>query len=220
MKMLKFGTKYITKEYLTSAEYDELMHTFLTDDVDIWYLGQDLDMFKSYGFRHLNVLHVYAWRWLSTYQHRYEIMEYVFSDKVGIDFGGANGTIGGNTRIIDIQPGFDKIEDIEDGSLDYIYTSHTLEHIVDLDDKLKVLLGKLKKGGVLLAILPSHRCERWKAPKDRTPDEIIVDVDHKWTFSLEDGVYTRIDKKIEKAGFKILTAEYAWESAIWIVAEK
>jgi len=220
MRILKFGNKYITREYLTSPEYEELMGTFLDKDTDRFNLGQDLDMYKSYGFRHLNMLHVYVWRWLSIYQHRDEIMDYIFSDKVGIDFGGANGTVGGNTRIIDVQPGFDRIEDVEDYSLDYIFTSHTLEHIPNLDYKLQILHNKLKIGGIMIGVVPCYKCVRWRAPQDRTETDPIVDVNHKWTFSLEDNKYTRFDKKIEKAGFKIKKMEYAWENAIFFICEK
>lgn len=209
--MYKFGTKYITEEFLKSKEYEHYMESYLTDDIDRFNLGPDLSDKGSFGWRHIHLAYIYVWKWLCTYQYRDLIMDLVFSDKVGIDFGGAWGPVGGNAKIVDIVPEFDLIDDIPDNSLDYIFTSHTLEHVSNLDKILIKLRNKLKKDGIMVAIVPCYRCVRWRRGNINT---------HLWTFSLEDDKFTRIDKKIEGAGFKIKKAEYCWESSIFVLSEK
>lgn len=206
-----FGLKYVTEKYLRSKEYEELMETFLDDTSDRFNLGEDLDIGKSYGFRHNNMQMIYCWKWLCIYQYRELFMEYVFSDKIGIDFGGDNGPVGGNTKIVDIRGGHATIDDIEENSLDYIFTSHCLEHIPNLDETLIKLRSKLKDDGIMLGVVPCYKCVRWRHAWFN---------DHRWTFSLEDDEWTRFDKKILKAGFKIKKMEYCWENAIFMLCEK
>lgn len=211
MAIFDYGDKCLTKEYLTSPEYEELMETYLDDSIDRFKLDANLRTSGSFGFRHTQCVNFYVWKWLCTYQYRYLIMDLVFSDKVGIDFGGAWGPVGGNTTIVDILEGYTHIDDIKVNSLDYIFTSHTLEHVPNLDETLKKLRSKLKRDGIMIAIVPCYTCERWRAGNYNT---------HLWTFSLEDNGYTRIDKKIKKAGFKIKRVEYCWENSIFIECEK
>ena len=55
-----------------------------------------------------------------------------------------------------------KLEDIEAGSQDYVFTSHTLEHIKDWGGFCGVLAEKLKPGGILFTYLPHPECGLWR----------------------------------------------------------
>jgi SAM-dependent methyltransferase len=215
MVIYEFGTKYITKEYLCSKEYEEYMETHLENGEDRYNQGESLLVSESFGWRHANMCHVYVWKWLCTYQYRHLIMDYIFSDKIGIDFGGGLGPVGGNTRIIDILPEFDNIDDVAENSLDYIFTSHTLEHVWNLDETLIKLRSKLKDDGIMIAIVPCYKCVRWRACNYDTGIN-----KHLWTFTLEDDEFIRIDEKIEKAGFKINKVEYCWDNSIFVLCDK
>lgn len=202
--------QYLHKEYLKSKWCENLMETGLDENSDRFHLA-DYPTSRSFTYRHQSMIHINSWRWLCNWQHRRFLMELVFSDRKGIDFGGALGTIGGNTTVVDIIGLYPKIDDIANNSLDYIFTSHTLEHISNLDEILIKLYNKLKNGGIIYIAVPSYTCVRWRAG---------ITAQHKWTFSLEDDVFTRIDTKILNAGFKINKAEYAWDDSIIILGEK
>ena len=50
---------------------------------------------------------------------------------------------------------FQKLDQIEDNSLEFIYSLNVLEHIEDHLDTLKELRSKLKPGGIILLYLPA-----------------------------------------------------------------
>lgn len=54
------------------------------------------------------------------------------------------------------------IREFGDGSLDYVFSSHCLEHIVAWQDELAVWIGKLRPGGVLFLYLPHPDCGIWQ----------------------------------------------------------
>ena len=97
-----------------------------------------------------------ASRWLGVYEKRDILQKYVFSGHLtGVDVGGARGPI---SLEVDICDRLDKdifrrdvkyhdISEIPDGSLDYAWSSHTLEHIPNLEDFIGQLRHKLKVAG-------------------------------------------------------------------------
>ena len=202
--------EYLHRAYLESKWCQDLMETHLDENIDRFNLA-DHPTHESFTYRSQRMIHIGAWRWLCNWQKRKFLLELIFSDKKGIDFGGALGPIGGNTIVVDVVSLFPKIDDIKDDAFDYIFTSHTLEHVPNLAEVLIKLYNKLKNGGIIYISVPSYTCVRWRA--DNLPK-------HLWTFSLEDGKFTRIDKMVEEVGFKIYTAEYAWDDSIVIYAKK
>lgn len=72
------------------------------------------------------------------------------------------------------------LDDIEKSSLDYIFSSHCLEHIENWQDALANWVAKLKKGGIIFLYLPHPDCKIWNK------DSIFVGDEHKWipTFEL------------------------------------
>jgi hypothetical protein len=66
------------------------------------------------------------------------------------------------------------IDNIPDGSLDYVFSSHTLEHITDWKTALNIWIGKVRKDGVVFLYLPHPGCAIWH------PGSPFVGDGHKW----------------------------------------
>ena len=66
------------------------------------------------------------------------------------------------------------LETLREGSLDYVFSSHCLEHIVDWRDSLAQWVGKLSPGGRLFLYLPHPDCAIWH------PGSPFVGDGHKW----------------------------------------
>lgn len=73
-------------------------------------------------------------------------------------------------------PGASKlISDIEDGSLDFVFSSHCLEHNEDWQAVLGEWISKLKPGGIVFLYLPHPECGIWEVGSPFVGDG------HKWT---------------------------------------
>jgi predicted SAM-dependent methyltransferase len=59
-------------------------------------------------------------------------------------------------------------------NLDYIFSSHCLEHLYDWVDVLDYWTSKLKKGGVLFLYLPDYSQEYWKPWNNRKHKNIFT----------------------------------------------
>lgn len=66
------------------------------------------------------------------------------------------------------------ITDFTDNSLDYVFSSHCLEHITDWQTELSVWIKKLKPGGRLFLYLPHKDCKIW------LPNAPGIADGHKW----------------------------------------
>jgi len=66
------------------------------------------------------------------------------------------------------------VSDFESGSLDYVFSSHCLEHIENWQETLAEWVSKLRLGGVLFLYLPHPDCGIWH------PGSPIVGDGHKW----------------------------------------
>ena len=157
--------------------------------------------------------HLCAWRWLSLLQYRNLIAEYIFSDRKGIDFGGWRGPVQGNSIIVDIYPPgkFRQIGSFDDGELDYVFSSHTLEHLYQLKYEVSEINRVLRVGGKIIIIVPAYTCIRWRKMNTHG---------HLRSFALEGDKWTRLDKLFIEAGFKILLARYCWDNSIFLFGEK
>jgi SAM-dependent methyltransferase len=82
-----------------------------------------------------------------------------------------------NAIPVDIKqgPGLGKaVEDFADGSLDYVFSSHCLEHIEDWQNALSQWVDKLHSNGILFLYLPHPECGIW------LPNSPFVGDAHKW----------------------------------------
>jgi len=66
------------------------------------------------------------------------------------------------------------LEDMQDGSLDYVFSSHCLEHIDDWRGALASWVKKLKGGAVIFLYLPHPSCEIWH------PGTPFIGDAHRW----------------------------------------
>ncbi len=67
-----------------------------------------------------------------------------------------------------------RLDDFADHSLDYVFSSHCLEHIEDWQSALREWIGKLMPGGVIFLYLPHPDCAIWH------PGSPFVGDGHKW----------------------------------------
>jgi SAM-dependent methyltransferase len=95
----------------------------------------------------------------------------------GVDIGAGLWPLPGSIPIdIERGPGRDfSIANIEDDSLDYIFSSHCLEHIKKWQRDLKEWISKLRRGGIVFLYLPHPECKIWG------PGSPFVGSGHRWT---------------------------------------
>jgi SAM-dependent methyltransferase len=76
-----------------------------------------------------------------------------------------------------------------DGSLDFVFSSHTLEHLDRPWDALSEWIRVLKPGGVLFLYLPHPACEMWKPERLRfhrwSPDPVTLEEKLSVKFALQ-----------------------------------
>jgi SAM-dependent methyltransferase len=91
-------------------------------------------------------------------------------------------------------PGIGKsVSDFEDGSLDYVFSSHCLEHIENWRESLNEWIGKLKPGGIVFIYSPHPDCAIWH------PGSPFVKNAHKWIPTPE-----IIKKTLQEMGCEII----------------
>lgn len=86
----------------------------------------------------------------------------------------------GTVRGWDVKDGdANKMNGVEDNSLDFVYSSHCLEHMVNVPDALKNWVRILKPGGTLYTVVPDFCLyEKFTWPSK-------FNSDHKASFSLD-----------------------------------
>jgi len=99
-----------------------------------------------------------------------------FCQGTGVDIGAGFWPLPGAMAVDEYRgPGKGKtIADFPDQSLDYIFSSHCLEHIGAWEAALCEWVRKLKPGGVLFLYLPHPSCELWH------PGSPFVGDGHQW----------------------------------------
>ncbi len=85
----------------------------------------------------------------------------------GIDFGAGKWCLPGAIPVD--QSTYFSLEDFDPASLDFVYSSHCLEHITAWRITLRELIFKLKPGGIIFLYLP-HEISPWTGWRK-----------HKWT---------------------------------------
>ena len=175
----------------------------------------------NFLFRH-KIIHkiLGPWRWAPCYEYKDLLIPIIFNQELrGIDFGGGRSSISKNTPVVDRLAkinnsiAYENIHEINDKSLDYIYTSHTLEHIMEFNKILSSFQSKLKPEGDLFLIVPAYTCKRWKAGIHKYEDKVGGN-QHVVTFSLDD-TYTNILSSVQQH-FSVKKADYCGDNSIFI----
>lgn len=142
-----------------------------------------------------------AWRWPVIAAHRDRIKELVTAGYT-IDFGGGAAPVGYGATVVDYQApmpdGKRSLLDVP-GQADCIFTSHTLEHMVDVDAALMLCHYKLRLGGHLIAQVPSWHKKNLNAA---VWDFHEQDFCWEWETNAPDHV-VRLDRLIKSCGFEI-----------------
>ena len=102
-----------------------------------------------------------VWRWTGIQQFRDMILPVVQSRRT-MDFGGSAGPIGYGAEIVDYEAPARAPYDIC-GDFGCIFTSHTLEHVPDIELCVGVLCAKLAVGGRFIAFVPHWTNEKLRA---------------------------------------------------------
>lgn len=219
--------RMLNQAFISSSAYDDIMTKFHKTEES----GNEAEL-KSPNFlyRHQNYLKILGcWRWKGLYENKGTIIPIVYGGH-GIDFGGAAGPITKEAITVDFSdqdifqrkvnyPGLESI----DFKVDYIFTSHTLEHIPDLDPILTQMKKILKKDGTLIIHLPAYTCKRWR-PENHSNKKYN---DHVWNFHLSND--TEVDKldlnrtlaadtKVAEY-FNVTEAKYCGDNSILIFAQ-
>ncbi len=116
----------------------------------------------------------------------------------GVDIGAGLWPLPGATPI-DSERGEGKensIESYPDNSLDFIFSSHCLEHVEDWQGALDCWLGKLKPSGNIFLYLPHEDCGLW------LPGSPFVGDGHKWIPKL-----SILEKELLERGYSILDSD-------------
>ena len=234
----------ITPEYLLSEQYIKDMMTGYTDSYDTFISGiYDAEpKTQNYNIRHFQLVNkLGGWRWKGIFTYRETFIDLIFNKNLrGVDFGGSQRPIASHVDVVDIEDTdfygrpvkYKTLEEV-DYDLDFIFTSHTLEHIPDLDQTLTSMYDNLTKDGILAINIPSHTVKRWWA----NTGNWMGGTPHVHSFKLSKTnapYYTHagtqryesipnlidIDTLLEKKGFNIALAEYSGDNNIIIFAEK
>jgi len=218
----------LNREFLSSEAYGDLM----TKHYNKSERGNEAELkTENFLYRHNNFLKILGcWRWMGLYENKQEIMEVIYNGE-GIDFGGAAGPVVKEATVVDFSTEdifkrpvkYRSLADITK-KVDFIFTSHTLEHIKDLDAIFKQMTTLIKDNGKIIIHLPAYTCTRWRNGV-HTNKKFN---DHYWTFYLnkEDDKVSKmnlshplaIDKKVSDY-FKVEKAEYCGDNSIIIFAK-
>lgn len=94
----------------------------------------------------------------------------------GIDIGANQWPFPGATPIDDsAAENAHSLDRFPDASLDYVFSSHCLEHLAQWQDALRLWIRKLRPGGILFLYLPHESCALWR------PGAPWVGGAHKWS---------------------------------------
>ena len=225
--------RILSQAYVASSEYHRLMTKYYDEKIDGLNSAELLT--KNFNYRHFKKNAVLgAWRWLGVYEKRGLLQKYVFSRRLaGLDVGGARGPISLEVDICDRletdifhrKVKYRDISEIPDSSLDYAWSSHTLEHIPNLEDFIGQLRHKLKDGGKLIAQVPAYTCSRWRAGSHKYADK-RGDSSHLYTFCLtsdkdkeETADCCAIDEVVGRH-FAVDEAEMVGDNSIFLLATR
>lgn len=125
-----------------------------------------------------------VYRWEAVNHHRDDIASWTAGKRV-IDFGGSDGPLPG-AILVDLQAEHRTLDDVP-GEVDVLFSSHTLEHCVDVEATLQAFRAKIVQGGRLVLHVPSWTVSRW------LPENYAwyPECPHRWAFCLSGERCTR-----------------------------
>jgi SAM-dependent methyltransferase len=225
--------RILSQAFVASSEYHRLMTKYYDEEIDGLNSAELLT--KNFHHRHFKKNAVLgAWRWLGVYEKRDLLQKYVFSHHLaGLDVGGARGPISLEVDLCDRLEKdifrrdikYHDISEISNGSLDYVWSSHTLEHIPELEDFICRLRDTLKDNGKLIILVPAYTCRRWRAGSHKYTDE-GGDSSHLYTFCLtsdkikeETAGCCAIDEVVGRH-FAVDEAEMVGDNSIFLLATR
>jgi len=225
--------KILRSGFLLSDKYKKLMQRNAGDLSHFESFGDDAEITTdNYRFRHSPHIQkqLGSWRWKAMYQYRDQLVPLIFGEgRKGIDLGGAYGPVSKDAVIVDFakqdifgRPVKYKYLDEIDLSVDFIYASHTLEHIRELDNLAAQIRRLLKPGGDLIVLVPSWSCVSWRVGNHTN----LLHNDHVWTFYLSgtpihepiNNLFA-IDTFLEKY-FRVVLKEYTGDNSILLLAKR
>ena len=193
------------------------------------YLNDAEDLTTDFKYRHWDPtakVELGCYRWKGVYQYKDFINEKLKSGMC-VDFGGAASPIGNCVIVDQLQtdstgkPITFKTIDSINSDIDFIFSSHTLEHILDVEGTLKLMNQKLTTDGSIFLHLPAYTCKRWLPSVHHNPTY----GDHQWSFSLSGDTKApehrnlEIDKLVSRY-FNITKSGYVGDNSIVIIANK
>jgi SAM-dependent methyltransferase len=224
-------TPPLTAEFLRSQAYQDLMNRYVPYDGQ-YGLHEAETATKSFLYRAFEAEEqLRAWRWRGVQENLDLIIDLVDDpSKLVVDLGGAASSFGLGAVIVDQLPFDADGRKVPYASLselprkaDVIISSHTLEHIPDLEAELARISDSLAPGGTFLAHVPAFSCERWRVG---THSHASFG-DHVWTFGLSGtpnvpaGLINYVDFDAMLARhFTVVSAEYCGDNSIFAVARR
>lgn len=220
----------VTTSFVQSAEYEALMHRYLPFP-GIYDNHEAQNQTSNFQFRHHQVNHrLGVFRWRGIHRNKERILQSLQGpNKVVIDLGGAAGPLGLGSIIVDFlekdaygnEVPYKFLKDVQQ-EVDVVFTSHTLEHIPNLENLIEEVKEVLKPHGEFFIHIPAFYCERWRAG---THTNKLYN-DHVWTFGLAGSEvpenlqnYLEIDSLLSKY-FEIELKEYCGDDSIFIICKK
>jgi len=164
-----------------------------------------------------------VWRWKGMQRYMDTILGLCIGKRV-IDFGGFDGPLGLGSIIVDPKAECKTLDDVPD-LVDVIFSSHTLEHVNDLEGTLRAFYNKLVPGGHVIIHVPAWTCKRWRAGGYDNPAQEEA---HKWTFCLHnDGSagpepvdYVPLDSTIRCHFGHLIDVRHCGDNSIMVIGEK
>ena len=219
----------LKRSFLASKEYDAMMTQDSRSSDFANYTNDAEERSPNFVYRHMRCHMILGcWRWKALWQKKDELLPVLFDENLkGIDFGGANGPVSLHSLTVDFAPKdtfnrsvkFKNLTDVPE-PVDYIFSSHTLEHIPDLDSIFTQMKQVLKPGGKLFFHVPAWTCTRWRSGLHTNR----AFNDHAHTFhmstdTMADDIINPMafDSKVAEH-FSIKSAEYVGDNSIFVAA--
>ena len=235
----------MTKDYIESQEYiNDMLYGIKESKEDYFKFLYDAEpRTANYTHRH-NIIRkkLGTWRWKGVFQFRDILSPIIFNPNFkGIDFGGSQRPISYDVDIVDVEHTDDLGRPVKYHSMDdldfkpdFIFSSHTLEHLDDLDFYLKKFHEKLKLNGYFIALVPSYSCKRWHANTGNwmgneatkgTPGALAALHKHTLVLSKTNWEFMGLNSPVEidtklKEYFKLEIIEYTGDNSIFILGKK
>lgn len=160
-------------------------------------------LFLSKQYINGNLYYVYRGYFYPDYLNRGSAVSFI-KDKalkycrgIGLDIGAGNYPLPTAIAIRDEKEmNAYKLDKFEDGSLDYIFSSHCIEHLENWRDALTLWVRKIKPAGVIFIYAPHKSMLLWR------PLAAWVGEDHKWSPDVE-----TIEKALSSLGCKIIFSD-------------